>query len=220
MRLILMGPPGAGKGTQAKRLAARYGIAHLSTGDMLRAAIAGGTPAGLAAKAHVESGGLVPDEVVVRIVAERLADDDCAGGFLLDGFPRTIGQAEALERTLAEADWPLDAVVLIELDPETIVRRIADRRSCRECGAVYHLVYSPPRQEGVCDACGARDALIQREDDKPETMRRRLDVYRRQTEPLIAYYERAGLLRQADGTGTIEETFERVLAALEETADA
>lgn len=212
MRVIFLGPPGAGKGTQAQRAAGRWGVPRIATGDMLREAVAAGSPLGRRAKAYLERGELVPDEVVIGLVAERLDREDARKGFVLDGFPRTVLQAEALGRLLAERGVALDRVLDVEVGEEELVRRLAGRRSCR-CGASYHLQSSPPRAEGRCDACG--EALVQREDDRPETVRRRLAVYRTETRPLTEYYRARGLLETVPGEGTVEEVFQAVVAAAE-----
>lgn len=199
MRLILIGPPGAGKGTQAANLVARYGLRHISTGDILREARGAGTPLGLAAKEYMDRGELVPDDVVIGLVRERLARPDVqASGFLLDGFPRTVVQAEALDAILAELAAPLTAVVELLVDPEILVRRLSLRRTCRACGAVYHLESRPPRVAGVCDEC--QGEVYQRSDDEEGTIRNRLAVYKAQTVPLIDYYARRGLLLTVDGS--------------------
>lgn len=209
MRLILLGPPGAGKGTQAKLLTERLRVPQISTGDMLRAAVAAGTPLGREAKACMERGALVPDDVIIGLVRERLQAPDCAAGYILDGFPRTVAQAEAL------AGLPgvrLDHVLSLEVPSEDVVRRIAGRRTCAQCGAMYHVTFSPSREPGRCDACGG--PTVQREDDREETVRRRLAVYAEQTAPLLAYYQAAGLLRRVPGTGGIEQIFRQLLQAL------
>ncbi|MDD3800902.1 MAG: adenylate kinase [Desulfuromonas thiophila] len=215
MKLILLGPPGAGKGTQAQMLMERYGIPQISTGDMLRAAVKNGTPMGLKAKACMDAGALVPDAVVVGIVEERLRQPDCGAGFILDGFPRTLPQADALQATLVALDKELDAVVSLEVDVDALVERLVGRRSCPSCGAGYHVRFDPPRQEGVCDRCGA--GLIQREDDQETTIRKRMEVYRQQTAPLVDYYGKAGLLRSVDGMLPITQVGQALLAVLEST---
>lgn len=215
MKLILLGPPGAGKGTQAQMLMERYGIPQISTGDMLRAAVKNGTPMGLKAKACMDAGALVPDAVVVGIVEERLRQPDCGAGFILDGFPRTLPQADALQATLVALDKELDAVVSLEVDVDALVERLVGRRSCPSCGAGYHVRFDPPRQEGVCDRCGT--GLIQREDDQETTIRKRMEVYRQQTAPLVDYYGKAGLLRSVDGMLPITQVGQALLAVLEST---
>jgi len=212
MRLILLGPPGAGKGTQAKLLVERLKIPQVSTGDMLRAAVKAGTPLGQEAKQYMDRGALVPDAVIIGLVRERLQQPDCAGGYILDGFPRTAAQAEALEKTLAALHASLDSVVSLEVPTEDLVLRIAGRRTCRNCGAMYHVRFSPSKTEGRCDACGG--PTYQRDDDREETVRRRLAVYAEQTAPLVSFYEARGLLRRVPGTGEIAEIFQRIAAAL------
>lgn len=213
MRAILLGPPGAGKGTQAKMLTERHGVPQISTGDILRAAVAAGTPLGKEAKTYMDRGALVPDEVVIGIVRDRLAKADCRKGYLLDGFPRTVAQAEALTRMLKELGAPLSRVVSLEVGEEELVRRLSGRRTCGACGEPLHVEFHPPRVTGTCDKCGGR--LVQREDDQEETIRRRLQVYRQQTEPLIGYYQTQGLLRTVNGRGETGEVFARVSRALE-----
>ena len=212
MKLILLGPPGAGKGTQAKMLTERYRIPQISTGDILRAAVKEGTPMGVKAKGYMDAGGLVPDEVVVGIVRERLQQSDCQNGFILDGFPRTVAQADALKSTLADLDKNLDAVISLEVDPEALVERLTGRRTCRDCGRGFHITFDPPAVAGKCDAC--QGELIQRDDDKEETIRKRLEVYRAQTEPLVAYYQSAGLLSAIDGMQDIQVVKNKILAML------
>jgi len=212
MKLILLGPPGAGKGTQAKQLIDRFGIPQISTGDILRAAVKEGTPMGVKAKSCMDAGALVPDEVVVGIVRERLQKADCAAGFILDGFPRTVPQADALKANLAELGKELDAVISLEVDAEALVERLTGRRTCRSCGRGYHVKFDPPRNAGVCDACGGE--LFQRDDDQEETIRKRLDVYDQQTSPLVAYYQQDGLLAAIDGMQEMATVQEDILAAL------
>ncbi|RLF11354.1 MAG: adenylate kinase [Thermoprotei archaeon] len=212
MRLIIFGPPGAGKGTQAQLLANKFGIPQIATGDILREAVKEGTDLGKMAKTYMDRGQLVPDEVVIGIVEERLRRPDCAKGFILDGFPRTVKQAEALENMLKKLGVKLDAVVNLEVDEEEVVKRITLRRTCRNCGAVYHLVFNPPKKEDVCDRCGG--PLYQREDDREETVRNRLKVYREQTEPVLKFYEARGLLRNINGNLSIDQVFQEVLKAL------
>lgn len=215
MNLILLGPPGAGKGTQGALLAERRGLARIATGDLLRDAVAKGTPLGEAAKGYMDAGELVPDEVVLGLVREILADEEATpGGFLLDGFPRTIQQAEGLDGILAELDRPLDAVVVIEVADDVLVRRISGRRACPKCGAVYNIYSDPPRSPGVCDRCGG--ALAERADDTAETVRRRLEVYHEQTAPLIAYYEAGPTpVHRVDGDRPVPEVLDAILGALE-----
>ncbi|MDY0190627.1 MAG: adenylate kinase [Desulfuromonas sp.] len=212
MKLILLGPPGAGKGTQAKMLIERYSVPQISTGDILRGAVKEGSPMGVKAKAFMESGALVPDEVVVGIVEERLQKSDCENGFILDGFPRTLPQADALAATLAALGKDIDAVVSLEVDIEALVSRLAGRRTCEGCGAGYHVVYDKPAQDNVCDKCGS--ALIQREDDKEATIRNRMAVYNEQTAPLVEYYRAAGLLKTVDGMLPIDEVWTEILSVL------
>ena len=218
MRLVFMGPPGAGKGTQAKAVAEHYGIPHVSSGDIFRGEIERKTPLGLKIKSYVDSGTLVPDDITVGAVAGRLAQKDCADGWLLDGFPRTEGQAKALDKTLAADGKKLDGVVNLELDGEVIVRRMSGRRMCPKCGRSYHVEHIPPRREGVCDACGAK--LIIRDDDRPETVRQRLKTYTEQTAPLVDYYRRQGLLVRVDGGGTPDEVRSRLFEQLEKAGSA
>jgi len=203
MNLILFGPPGAGKGTQAKFIVDSFNIPQISTGDMLRSAVKEQTPLGLVAKQLMESGSLVPDDVVLGIVRERVVLPDCVNGFVLDGFPRTIPQADALELILGQMNKGIDHVISLDVDNAAIVERLSGRRTCPSCGMGFHLVYDPPKVAGRCDSCGA--ALIQREDDREETVKNRLAVYEQQTEPLKAYYEQAGLLRHVDGGGAIQD---------------
>lgn len=212
MRLILLGPPGAGKGTQAKLLVDKLGIPQVSTGDMLRAAVKAGTPLGREAQQYMDRGALVPDAVIIGLVRERLQQGDCARGYILDGFPRTVAQAEALAKTLTELQASLDHVVSLEVPTEDLVLRIAGRRTCRNCGAMYHVRFSPSRTDGRCDACGGD--TYQREDDREETVRRRLQVYIDQTAPLIDFYAARGLLRQVQGTGEIADIFQRIRQTL------
>ena len=208
MKLILLGAPGAGKGTQAEILCKKLGIPTISTGNILRAAIKEGTPTGLKAKSYIDAGKLVPDEVIIGIVHERLAQDDCKSGYILDGVPRTIAQAEALEK----AGIGFDAVVSIEISEEEILRRMSGRRVCEACGSSYNVVSIPPRVEGICDNCGGK--LIQRKDDTPETVRERLKVYHTETEPLVDFYAARGLLKPVGSADTKEGTTQAILAAL------
>ena len=200
-----MGLPGAGKGTQAERIVEEYNIPHISTGDMFRAAMKEETPLGLEAKSYMDKGELVPDEVTIGIVRERLAKDDCQKGFLLDGFPRTVAQAEALEQLLAEMDRRLDYVINIEVNKDSLLERLTGRRICKDCGATYHLVFNPPAKEGVCDRCGGE--LYQRADDNVETVQTRLEVNIQQSQPLITFYEGKGYLRNLDGQQPIDKVF-------------
>ncbi len=210
-----MGPPGAGKGTQAKRLVERFGMAHLSSGDIFRAEKAGGSELGKKLDEYMAAGQLVPDELVVEIMAKAVTDVPADKGLMLDGFPRTVPQAEALDKQLAEADAPLDGVVVITCDDEAIVERITGRRSCPECGRVYHVKYLAPKKEGICDACGAE--LVQRGDDREEVVRERLATYYKQTEPVIAYYRRRGQVKvvEVDGNGSPDEVTASLVEAVE-----
>ena len=208
MKLILLGAPGAGKGTQAAILQEKLGIPTISTGNILRAAIKNGTPVGLQAKAYMDAGHLVPDEVIIGVISERLQEPDCEKGYILDGVPRTIAQAEALEA----AGIRFDAVVAIEIPDQRIVDRMSGRRVCESCGASYHIVHVPSKVEGVCDACGGR--LVQRKDDKPETVLDRLTVYHKETEPLKGFYEARGILKPVEDHPTVEETSRAILAVL------
>lgn len=212
MRIILLGPPGAGKGTQAKAITDHFGLPQISTGDILRSAVREGTPMGVRAKTFMDSGALVPDEVVVGIVCERLQQEDCSSGFILDGFPRTVTQAEALRETLSRLDYPLQAVISLEVDEEALVERLTGRRTCRSCGMGYHVKFSPSQQPGICDVCGSE--LFQREDDREETIRHRLSVYREQTAPLIGYYGEQGLLFTVDGMKDMAVVQAEVFAVL------
>jgi len=213
VKIILMGPPGAGKGTQAEKLVDLYQIPHISTGDMFRKAQKDGTELGLKAKSYRDQGQLVPDEVTVGIVKERLAEADCKEGFLLDGFPRTVQQADALDTILAELDMALDCVVNIEVDKAFLVDRLTGRRVCRACGATYHIANKAPKVEGVCDKCGGE--LYQRGDDTIETVSNRLDVYAAQTAPLIDYYKSKGIMSSIDGSKSMEEVLADIRTALE-----
>ncbi len=213
MRIILLGAPGSGKGTQAKKLVEKYHVPQISTGDLLRAAVAAGTPLGQLAKSIMEAGQLVSDDIVLGMIKERLAEDDARAGFILDGFPRTLVQAQALDELLDELGWPLDGAILIDVDYEKIVRRITGRRTCRNCGQVYNVYTSPPKVEGVCDKCGG--PLEQRADDTEETVRKRLQVYGQQTAPLIDYYRRQGKLHRIQGDGDIDEIFSDLCALID-----
>jgi adenylate kinase len=211
MKIIMLGAPGAGKGTQAKMIAEKYGIPHISTGDIFRANIKNGTELGKKAKSYMDQGLLVPDELVVDLVVDRVQQDDCTEGYILDGFPRTIPQAEALDAALGEdkIDYAMD----IEVPDENIITRMSGRRACVGCGATYHIVYNPTKADGICDACG--EQLILRDDDKPETVQKRLDVYHEQTQPLIDYYKAAGNLVEMDGTVDIKVVFDHIVQILE-----
>lgn len=216
MNLILLGPPGAGKGTQAAAIAARHGLVQLSTGDMLRAAVKAGTEVGKRAKAIMERGALVPDEVVIRIIDERIAQPDCDKGFILDGFPRTLAQAAALDDLLAAKDRKLDLVIELKVDDEVLVKRIAGRYACAKCGAGYHDEYKQPKAAGICDVCGSTE-FVRRADDNAETVRNRLLAYYKETSPLIGYYFAKGKLKSIDGMAPIEQVtqeIERLLAGL------
>jgi adenylate kinase len=210
--LILLGPPGAGKGTQAERLQEDFSLAHISTGDMLRAQVAEGTDLGKRAQEYMGAGELVPDEVILGMIDARISEQDAREGFLLDGFPRNASQADALASTLAESERRLTAALLIEVPDEDVVRRLGGRRVCAKSGHVYHVDFDPPKREGTCDQDGSR--LIQRDDDKEETIRRRLEVYARQTAPLIEYYDEAGLLRRFDGRRTPDEVHDHIRATV------
>jgi adenylate kinase len=213
MNLILLGPPGAGKGTQAKILTKKYEIPQISTGDMLRVAVKEQTPMGIKAKEFMDAGALVTDEVVVGIVEERLAKPDCVNGFILDGFPRTVNQADALKQMLQSFGKSVDHVISIAVDQEELLGRISGRRTCRICGKGFNLLFDPPRTAGKCDECGGE--LYQRDDDSEETMRKRLVVYEQQTAPLISYYANESLLRTIDGIGSIEKIQQSLLSAIE-----
>lgn len=212
MNLILLGPPGAGKGTQAELLIKKFNIPHISTGDIFRAAIKNGTPLGVEAKRFMDSGQLVPDEVVIGIVKERLQKDDCLNGFLLDGFPRTIPQAEELEKFLASEGRKVTAVINIEADDELLMKRLTGRRVCRNCAAVYHVENKPSKVSGVCDHCGGEVYL--RDDDRPETVKKRLQVYQVQTEPLVNYYKQKKLLLTFNGQLPLTAVFDQICKAL------
>lgn len=205
MNLVLMGLPGAGKGTQADKIVVKYNIPHISTGDMFRAAIKGETELGLKAKSFMDKGELVPDEVTIGIVRERLSKDDCGKGFLLDGFPRTVAQAEALDTMLTDLGKKIDFVINIDVDQSILMERLTGRRICKNCGATYHLVFNPPSQEGICDRCGGE--LYQRADDNAETVQNRLDVNIQQTKPLLNFYEDKGYLRNINGQQDIDKVF-------------
>ena len=214
MNVILLGPPGSGKGTQAQKIGEQYHIPQISTGDILRAAVKEQTPLGVEAQGYMDQGQLVPDEVVVGIVRERLIASDCNGGFILDGFPRTLPQAEALDVTLQEMKREIDHVISVDVNNEELLKRLTGRRTCRTCGTMYHLMFNPPKKDGICDQCGGE--LYQRDDDQEATIRARLQVYEEQTAPLIAYYREKGLLRAIDGMGAIEKIFGEIVKAIEE----
>ncbi len=215
MNLILLGPPGAGKGTQAQRLVERFDIVQISTGDMLRAAVKAGTALGTQAKTIMEAGELVPDDLMVALIAERIEQPDCANGFILDGFPRTVAQADALDAMLAERGLALDRVVAIEVDEEALIQRIVGRFSCADCGAGYHDHFNRPSTEGVCDQCGSKN-FTRRADDNRETMTARLAAYHEQTEPIIPHYEAGGRIARVDGSGGIDAISAAIVAALQE----
>ena len=212
LNLILLGPPGAGKGTQAERLVSDFDLPYYATGDILRAAVKDGTDLGREAKAFMDRGDLVPDDLICRVIMERIDKPEAADGFLLDGFPRTTGQAKVLDEALEERGRPLTAALLIDVDDETVIKRLSGRRVCSKNGHNYHVDYDPPKHEGVCDQDGSR--LIQRDDDKPETIRHRLDVYHEQTKPLVEHYEKAGVLKRFDGARSPTEVHDHIRAAL------
>lgn len=212
MRLILLGPPGAGKGTQAAGIVEKYGIPHISTGDIFRKNIKEGTELGIKAKDYMDKGLLVPDELVVAIVEDRLQQDDCKKGFLLDGFPRTVNQAEALDRALEKMNQALDKVINVDVNKDSLVERAVGRRICKECGATYHVVFNPPKKDGVCDKCGG--SLYQRADDNEETVSKRIEVYLEETQPLIDYYNNKNIIATIDGQQDIDKVFADIVAAL------
>lgn len=212
MRLILVGPPGAGKGTQAVNLAAHFSIPHISTGDIFRSNLKEGTPLGMEAKSYMDRGELVPDEVTNKMVKDRLNKSDVDGGFLLDGFPRNVFQAEVLRAILGEKRTPLDAALELSVDPEEIIKRLAGRRTCKECQKAFHIDYEPSEQEGICDSCGG--SLYQRDDDREEVIARRLEVYNEQTAPIIDFYRREGLLVTIPAMGPVDEITQRAIKAL------
>ena len=212
MKIIMLGAPGAGKGTQAKKIAEKYSIPHISTGDIFRANIKNGTELGKKAKTYMDQGLLVPDELVVDLVVDRVKQDDCSNGYVLDGFPRTIPQAEALDKALAVMGEAMDYAINVEVPDENIVRRMSGRRACVDCGATYHIVYAPTKEENICDNCHGE--LFLREDDKPETVQKRLNVYHEQTQPLIDYYTEKNILVEVDGTVDIDEVFAAIVNVL------
>ena len=212
MKIILLGPPGAGKGTQAKSISNRYSIPHISTGDIFRKNISGNTPLGIEAKSYMDNGQLVPDEVTINMVKDRLQEDDCKNGYLLDGFPRTVAQAEALDAFLKGRNENLDTALCIEVPSDFILERMTGRRVCPACGASYHIKFNPPKVEGKCDLCGSE--IVQRKDDTAETVGERLEVYKTQTQPLIDFYREKNLLSTVDGTRAINEVFESICEIL------
>ena len=214
MKIIMLGAPGAGKGTQAKMIADKYSIPHISTGDIFRANIKNGTELGKKAKTYMDQGLLVPDELVVDLIMDRFQEADCANGYVLDGFPRTIPQAEALDKALNAIGEKVDYAINVEVPDENIVRRMSGRRACVGCGATYHIVYNPTKTEGICDRCGKE--LILRDDDKPETVEKRLKVYHEQTQPLIDYYGKKGVLKEVDGTVDMNDVFTAIVEILGE----
>lgn len=214
LRAVLLGPPGAGKGTQAVRLVEKYEIPHISTGDIFRKNIKEGTELGKKAQEYMKAGALVPDELVVDLVKDRLQQDDCKNGFLLDGFPRTIFQAEKLDEFLSESNLKMDIVINLKVEKEALIKRLTGRRVCKDCGASYHIVNIPPKKEGVCDICGGE--LIQRKDDNIETVENRINVYEEQTAPLIGYYKEAGSLVDFDGEASLDEVFDAIVQAIGE----
>ncbi len=214
MKIIMLGAPGAGKGTQAKLIADRYGVPHISTGDIFRANIKNGTELGIEAKRYMDQGLLVPDELTVKILLDRVANEDCSTGYVLDGFPRTIPQAEVLEKALAERNDQIDYAINVDVPDENIIHRMSGRRACLACGATYHIKHIPPKKEGICDRCGKE--LILRDDDKPETVKNRLNVYHEQTQPLIDFYTNKGILRTVDGTVDMKDVFAGIVNILGE----
>ena len=224
MKIIMLGAPGAGKGTQAKMIADKYGVPHVSTGDIFRANIKNGTELGMEAKKYMDQGLLVPDELTcdlvvpdeltVKILLDRVSQPDCKNGYVLDGFPRTIPQAEVLDKALAELGESIDYAIDVDVPDENIVKRMSGRRACVSCGATYHVVHVPPKKEGICDRCGSE--LILRDDDKPETVKNRLDVYHKQTQPLIDFYTKKGVLKTVDGTVDMQDVFKAIVAILGE----
>lgn len=213
MKIIMLGAPGAGKGTQAKLIAEKYGIPHISTGDIFRANIKEGTDLGKEAKGYMDKGQLVPDDLTVRILLDRVSKDDCSKGYVLDGFPRTIPQAEVLDTEVARLGESIDFAIDVDVPDENIIRRMSGRRACLKCGATYHIEHIPPKKEGICDTCGSE--LVLRDDDKPETVKKRLEVYHTQTQPLIDYYSKQNILRTVDGTRDMQEVFADIVKLLE-----
>ena len=214
MKIIMLGAPGAGKGTQAKKIAEKYQIPHISTGDIFRANIKGGTELGMKAKAFMDQGQLVPDETTIGMLMDRIKEDDCKNGYVLDGFPRTFPQAESLRKALADLGDKSDSAINVDVPDEAIVNRMSGRRACLKCGATYHIKYNAPKTEGICDTCGEK--LVLRDDDKPETVQKRLTVYHEQTQPLIDYYKNEGCLAEVDGTKDLDVVFQDIVAILGE----
>lgn len=214
MRIVLLGPPGAGKGTQAAKIIETYHVPHISTGDIFRKNLKEGTPLGLKAKEYMDQGYLVPDELVVDLVSDRLKADDCKAGFMLDGFPRTVFQAEALQAELSKNNISLHAVVNIQVDSDLLLKRLTGRRICKSCGATYHIYFNAPKNEGICDQCGGE--LYQRDDDKEDTVKKRLEVYEEQTQPLIDYYSNKGMIVNIDGEGEIDKVSQDIISSLKE----
>ena len=214
MKIIMLGAPGAGKGTQAKMIAEKYSIPHISTGDIFRANIKEQTELGMEAKQYMDKGLLVPDELTVKILLDRVAKDDCKNGYVLDGFPRTIPQAEVLDKAVAELNDKLDYAINVDVKDENIIKRMSGRRACLKCGATYHVEHIPPKQEGICDKCGSE--LVLRDDDKPETVQKRLSVYHEQTQPLIDHYSKKGILKEVDGSQDMKDVFNAIVEILGE----
>lgn len=212
MRSVLLGAPGAGKGTQAKKLIEKHGIPQISTGDILRKAVADGTPLGKEAKSYMDKGELVPDKVVIGLIEDRLKQPDCKKGFILDGFPRNTAQAETLDAMLKKLNMPLDSALSVDVPKDGLMKRLTGRRTCKGCQQMYNVYFSPPKKNGVCDKCGGE--LFHRDDDKEETIKRRLDVYDAQTAPLISYYKKSGILKSVIGVGSIDEIFKKVCSVL------
>ena len=214
MKIIMLGAPGAGKGTQAKMIADKYSVPHISTGDIFRANIKNGTELGMEAKKYMDQGLLVPDELTVKILLDRVAQEDCKNGYVLDGFPRTIPQAEVLDSELTKLGEKIDFAIDVNVPDENIINRMSGRRACLACGATYHITHVPPKQEGICDRCGKE--LVLRDDDKPETVKNRLEIYHEQTQPLIDFYTEKGVLKTVDGTVPMNEVFDAIVAILGE----
>jgi adenylate kinase len=212
MKIIMLGAPGAGKGTQAKKIAEKYQIPHVSTGDIFRSNIKEGTELGMKAKGYIDQGGLVPDELTIGMLMDRIQKEDCKNGYVLDGFPRTIPQAESLTNALLERGQKIDSAINVDVPDENIIKRMSGRRACLSCGATYHIVHNPSKNEGICDVCGEK--LVLRDDDKPETVKKRLTVYHDQTKPLIDYYKKAGVLTSVDGTQDMNLVFNDITAVL------